>query len=85
MTGCLLEFICLACYTVKCFISRNENEIYYHRELFGHSLDGLRLDLLTVSSYHGISEKREPRYDPQLFPDKESVRCRNFHGKRVSA
>lgn len=71
-------------YISLCPYYRGDNEIYYHRELFSQSLDGLRIDLLTISSYKGISEKREPKYDPQLFPDKNSIRCRNFTGKRVS-
>lgn len=57
--------------------------IYYHRELFCHSLDKRRIDLITISACNQMSSKREPRYDPEyLFPDKLK-RCFNFENKRV--
>ncbi|NXL68461.1 CBPC5 protein, partial [Chordeiles acutipennis] len=58
------------------------DSVYYHRELLCHSLDKLRVDLLTVSSCHGMLEKREPRLD-KLFPDTTTPRPRRFAGKRV--
>lgn len=57
--------------------------IYYHREILCYSLDGLRVDLLTISSCHGIREDREPRLE-QLFPDSGTPRPFRFTGKRVS-
>ncbi|XP_070195539.1 cytosolic carboxypeptidase-like protein 5 isoform X3 [Littorina saxatilis] len=57
--------------------------IYYHRELLCYSLDKLRVDLLTITSCHGMTNYREPRFDKHLFPDKEKPRCRKFQGKRV--
>ncbi|XP_041357946.1 cytosolic carboxypeptidase-like protein 5 isoform X2 [Gigantopelta aegis] len=57
--------------------------IYYHRELLCYTLDKRRVDLVTVSSCHGITSEREPRFDSRLFPDKEYPRCRQFKGKRV--
>ncbi|XP_006880663.1 PREDICTED: cytosolic carboxypeptidase-like protein 5 [Elephantulus edwardii] len=56
--------------------------IYYHRELLCHSLDGLRVDLLTVSSCHGLQEDREPRLE-QLFPDTSTPRPFRFFGKKI--
>ncbi|XP_004451530.1 cytosolic carboxypeptidase-like protein 5 isoform X3 [Dasypus novemcinctus] len=56
--------------------------IYYHRELLCYSLDGLRVDLLTVSSCHGLREDREPRLE-QLFPDTSTPRPFRFLGKRI--
>lgn len=56
--------------------------IYYHRELLCHSLDGHRVDLITVSSCHGLLEEREPRLD-KLFPDLSTARSHRFTGKRV--
>ncbi|XP_044145947.1 LOW QUALITY PROTEIN: cytosolic carboxypeptidase-like protein 5 [Bufo gargarizans] len=56
--------------------------IYYHRELLCHSLEGLRVDLLTISSCHGMMEEREPRLD-KLFPDRSCPRPFCFSGKRV--
>uniref|UniRef100_A0A8C4UF78 Cytosolic carboxypeptidase-like protein 5 n=1 Tax=Falco tinnunculus TaxID=100819 RepID=A0A8C4UF78_FALTI len=58
------------------------DSVYYHRELLCHSLDKLRVDLLTVTSCHGMLEKREPRLD-KLFPDTTTPRPRCFAGKRV--
>lgn len=59
------------------------DSIYYHRELLCYSLDGLRVDLLTVTSCHGLREDREPRLE-QLFPDLSTPRPFRFTGKRVS-
>ncbi|XP_045045187.2 cytosolic carboxypeptidase-like protein 5 isoform X1 [Desmodus rotundus] len=56
--------------------------IYYHREILCYSLDGLRVDLLTISSCHGLREDREPRLE-QLFPDISTPRPFCFTGKRV--
>ncbi|NXN97342.1 CBPC5 protein, partial [Rhinopomastus cyanomelas] len=58
------------------------DSVYYHRELLCHSLDKLRVDLLTVTSCHGMLDKREPRLD-KLFPDTSTPRPRRFAGKRV--
>ncbi|XP_071598412.1 cytosolic carboxypeptidase-like protein 5 isoform X2 [Heliangelus exortis] len=58
------------------------DSVYYHRELLCHSLDKLRVDLVTVTSCHGMLEKREPRLD-KLFPDTSTPRPRRFTGKRV--
>lgn len=65
-------------------MSRNEleSEIYYHRELLTYSVEGRRVDLLTISSYHGIQLEREPRLDG-LFPDIKTVRCNTFKNKKV--
>ncbi|XP_046571721.1 cytosolic carboxypeptidase-like protein 5 isoform X3 [Haliotis rubra] len=59
------------------------DSIYYHRELLSKSLDNLRVDLITISSCHGLCSHREPRFDGKLFPDKDTPRCRQFKGKRV--
>ena len=59
------------------------DSIYYQRELLCHSLDGLRIDLLTISSYHGITMETEPRL-PGLFPDVCSDRSQVFKDKKVS-
>ncbi|NXG18472.1 CBPC5 protein, partial [Grallaria varia] len=58
------------------------DSVYYHRELLCHSLDKLRVDLLTVTSCHGMQEKREPRLD-KLFPDTSTPRPHRFAGKKV--
>ncbi|KAK2856486.1 hypothetical protein Q5P01_005221 [Channa striata] len=56
--------------------------VYYHRELLCHSLDGNRVDLLTVTNCSGMQEEREPRL-PKLFPDTNTPRPHRFSGKRV--
>ncbi|KAM6463013.1 cytosolic carboxypeptidase-like protein 5 isoform 3-T3 [Liasis olivaceus] len=56
--------------------------IYYHRELLCYSLDKLRVDLLTITSCHGMQEEREARLE-KLFPDKNTPRPHCFVGKRV--
>nr|XP_028581167.1 cytosolic carboxypeptidase-like protein 5 isoform X9 [Podarcis muralis] len=58
------------------------DSIYYHRELLCYSLDKLRVDLLTISSFHGLREEREARLE-KLFPDKHTPRPHSFVGKRV--
>ncbi|XP_063297985.1 cytosolic carboxypeptidase-like protein 5 isoform X1 [Pelobates fuscus] len=58
------------------------DSIYYHRELLCRSLDNHRVDLLTITSCHGMMAEREPRLD-KLFPDMSSPRPYRFAGKRV--
>ena len=58
------------------------NEIYYHRELLCRSLEGRRVDLVTVSSHHGLTSNEEPRL-PGLFLDSDTPRARKFKGKKV--
>ncbi|XP_041831149.1 cytosolic carboxypeptidase-like protein 5 isoform X2 [Melanotaenia boesemani] len=56
--------------------------VYYHRELLCHSLDGNRVDLLTVTNCSGMRDEREARL-PKLFPDTDTPRPHRFAGKRV--
>ncbi|XP_075057148.1 cytosolic carboxypeptidase-like protein 5 isoform X2 [Mixophyes fleayi] len=58
------------------------DSIYYQRELLCHSLERLRVDLLTISSCHDMTEEREPRLD-NLFPDQSNPRPYRFSRKRV--
>ena len=46
-------------------------------------MDGLRVDLITVTSFKGMLEEREPRLD-RLFPDTETPRAKQFQGKKVT-
>ncbi|KAL4236440.1 Cytosolic carboxypeptidase-like protein 5 [Mactra antiquata] len=60
------------------------DNIYYHREVLCYSLDRQRIDLITISSCHGILDENEPFFDCNLFPEKNTEqRCRKFKGKRV--
>ena len=58
------------------------DQIYYHRELLCESLDRNRIDLITISDCSAM-QGEEPRFDPKLFPDKETPRCKAFKDKRV--
>ncbi|KAG5846405.1 hypothetical protein ANANG_G00114630 [Anguilla anguilla] len=58
------------------------DSVYYHREALCLSLDGRRVDLITVTSCHGMLEEREPRLD-RLFPESHAPRPHRFAGKRV--
>lgn len=58
------------------------NEIYYHRELLICSVEGRRVDLLTISSFHGIQEEQEERL-LTLFPETDKIRCQTFENKKV--
>ncbi|KAM9840291.1 cytosolic carboxypeptidase-like protein 5 [Aulostomus maculatus] len=62
--------------------SSTPDSVYYHRELLCHSLDGNRVDLLTVTNCIGMQEEREPRL-PKLFPDTNTPRPHRFSNKRV--
>ncbi|XP_067840475.1 cytosolic carboxypeptidase-like protein 5 isoform X2 [Heptranchias perlo] len=56
--------------------------IYYHREPLCYSLDKLRVDLITITSCHGMMVEREPRLE-KLFPDYSTSRPHQFSGKQV--
>ncbi|XP_066598204.1 cytosolic carboxypeptidase-like protein 5 [Prorops nasuta] len=58
------------------------DDIYYHRECAIKSLDGRRLDILTISSYHNISMEREDRLK-SMFPEKEEERSFKFQDKKI--
>nr|AMO02543.1 cytosolic carboxypeptidase-like protein [Tityus serrulatus] len=60
----------------------SEDDIYYYRELVCNSLDGHRIDLLTISSLHGKTSELESTL-PHLFLDSSKRRCHKFVGKRV--
>ncbi|XP_037541026.1 cytosolic carboxypeptidase-like protein 5 [Nematolebias whitei] len=62
--------------------SSASSTVYYHRELLCHSLDGKRVDLLTVTNCSGMKDEREARL-PKLFPDTNTPRPHRFSGKRV--
>lgn len=61
----------------------SKDDIYYIRECVCHSLEGRRVDLLTISSHHSMSGQREPRLK-NLFPDQNIPRPFCFMEKKVS-
>lgn len=58
------------------------NEIYYYRELLTYSVERRRIDLLTITSYHGVSAEREERLGG-LFPENLRHRCHTFKQKKI--
>lgn len=65
-------------------MSLNElaNEIYFHRELLIKSVEGRDVDLVTISSFHGIQTKTEDRL-VNLFPNLHTRRSNVFKDKKV--
>ncbi|CAF1426553.1 unnamed protein product [Adineta ricciae] len=63
----------------------NGSDIYYHRETLCYSCDKNKLDLLTITSYKGITKEREHHFDRKLFPDcpNTTKRPHQFRNKRV--
>ena len=66
----------------KTSIGDSESSIYYVRELVIESLDGKRLDLLTISSKTGMTCEQED-FLPGLFPDRSRSRPFKFNSKKV--
>ena len=63
----------------------DDQAIYFHREHLCRSLDGRRVDLLTVTSHHNMRAERERSFTG-LFPDSAcEPRPRLFDGKKVRA
>lgn len=59
-----------------------ESEIYFYRELLIDSVEGRRIDLLTITSFVNIQPEREFRFN-DLFPDKSTPRCHTFKAKKI--
>ncbi|XP_047983980.1 cytosolic carboxypeptidase-like protein 5 [Leguminivora glycinivorella] len=57
------------------------DDIYYCRECVVYSLEGRRVDLLTITSHHGITAEREDRLK-HLFPENKP-RAFKFQNKKV--
>ncbi|GJQ82574.1 hypothetical protein Trydic_g13026 [Trypoxylus dichotomus] len=60
----------------------SKDDIYYVRECLCYSLEGRRIDLITISSYHNISAERESRLK-DLFPEENKPRPFRFIGKKI--
>ncbi|XP_053688151.1 uncharacterized protein LOC128737518 isoform X2 [Sabethes cyaneus] len=58
------------------------DDIYYYRELLTHSVERRRIELLTISSFHGIQTTREERLR-NLFPEDKTPRCHTFKNKKI--
>ncbi|KPJ02920.1 Cytosolic carboxypeptidase-like protein 5 [Papilio xuthus] len=60
---------------------QSPDDIYYCRECLTYSLEGRRVDLLTITSHHGITTEREERLK-NLFPENQE-RPFKFQNKKV--
>lgn len=60
----------------------SKDDIYYTRECVCNTLEGRRVDLITITSYHNVSAEREVRLK-NLFPDDNIPRPFRFVGKKV--
>lgn len=67
---------------VRSRIDEVRDDIYYYRELLINSYEQRRIDLVTITSFHGIEDKREERLK-NLFPDYSKPRCHMFKDKKV--
>lgn len=67
---------------VRSKLEEFKDEIYYYRELLISSYESRRVDLLTITSFHGIEEKREERL-VNLFPDQSKPRAHSFKDKKI--
>lgn len=63
--------------------SKYPDDIYYHRECAIKSLEGRRLDILTITSYHNITNEKEERLK-ELFPIDIEDRPYKFYNKKVN-
>ena len=67
---------------IRSRIDEVREEIYYYRELLINSYEERRIDLITITSFNGIENKREERLK-NLFPDHSKPRCHTFKDKKI--
>ncbi|XP_050539275.1 cytosolic carboxypeptidase-like protein 5 [Daktulosphaira vitifoliae] len=61
---------------------RSEEDVYFHRETIVKSLENRSVDLITISSFKGVTEERESCLFG-LFPNENNVRPYVFKNKKV--
>ena len=58
---------------------KDSETVYMHREVLFHSAEGREMELITLSSYKGITEEREPMINAEgLLPWNGSIDKRPF-------
>lgn len=67
---------------VRSRLDEVKDDIYYYRELLINSYEQRRIDLVTITNFHGIEDKREERLT-NLFPDYSKSRCHTFRDKKI--
>lgn len=67
---------------VRSRLDEVRDDIYLYRELLISSYEQRRIDLVTITSFHGIEDKREERLK-NLFPDYSKPRCHIFKDKKI--
>lgn len=67
---------------VRSRLDEVRDDVYYYRELLINSYEERRIDLVTITSFHGIEDKREERLK-NLFPDHSKPRCHTFKDKKI--
>lgn len=58
----------------------HQHNIYFNRELLCYSLEGRRVEIVTISSKDGLIDKRCPVVE-DIYP--EGNRCKQFASKKV--
>ena len=70
------------------------DEVYFHRELLGYSLEKRYVELITITGKNDMKDEREakiegPGLHPEFDDDSEEAkifsreRCHKFHNKKV--
>lgn len=67
---------------VRSRLDEVREDIYLYRELLISSYEQRRIDIMTITNFHGIEDKREERLK-NLFPDYSKPRCHTFKDKKV--
>lgn len=67
---------------VRSRLDEVREDIYFYRELLISSYEQRRIDIVTITNFHGIEDKREERLK-NLFPDYSKPRCHTFKEKKV--
>eukprot|EP00873_Tetraselmis_striata_P009384 jgi/Tetstr1/429648/TSEL_019545.t1 len=63
---------------------RAKGSVYYRRQLLGLSLQGRRVDLLTITDQANVGDgAEEEERPPDCFPSASEPRCHAFPGKKV--